>query len=46
MADQSTLVKAVIAVLHDGAKGFPDLGEHLKDSAAKSFLPAGIDEAC
>ncbi len=38
MADQSTLVKAVIAVLHDGAKGFPDLGEHLKDSQAKSFF--------
>ncbi len=38
MADQSTLVKAVIAVLHDGAKGFPDVGEHLKNAQAKSFF--------
>ena len=38
MADQTTLVKAVIAVLHDGAKGFPDLGEHLKDTQAKYFF--------
>lgn len=38
MADQTTLVKAVIAVLHDGAKGFPDVGEHLKNAQAKSFF--------
>ncbi len=36
--DQSTLVKAVIAVLHDGEKGFPDIGEHLKDTSKKSFF--------
>lgn len=35
--DQSTLVKAVIRVLNDSAKGFPDIGEHLKDTSKKSF---------
>ena len=38
MADQSTLVEAVIRVLHDSSKGFPDIGEHLKDPQAKSFF--------
>ena len=38
MADQSTLVKAVLAVLHDGEKGFPDIGEHLKDTSKKAFF--------
>ena len=38
MADQSTLVEAVIRVLHDSSKGFPDIGEHLKDNVAKSFF--------
>ena len=38
MADQNTLVEAVIRVLHDSSKGFPDLGEHLKDPQAKSFF--------
>ena len=36
--DQSTLIKAVIAVLRDGEKGFPDIGEHLKDASKKSFF--------
>ena len=38
MADQNDLVKAVIEVLHDGEKGFPDIGEHLKDPAVKSYF--------
>ena len=38
MAYQNALVKTVIEVLHDGAKGFPDIGEHLKDTSAKSFF--------
>lgn len=36
--DQSTLIKAVVRVLHDSAKGFPDVGEHLKDTSKKSFF--------
>ena len=36
--DQSTLVKAVVRVLHDSAKGFPDIGEHLKDTSKRSFF--------
>lgn len=36
--DQSTLVKAVVRVLNDSAKGFPDIGEHLKDTSKKSFF--------
>lgn len=38
MATQNELVKTVIEILNDGAKGFPDLGEHLKDPSAKSFF--------
>ena len=38
MAYQNEYVKTVIQVLHDGEKGFPDVGEHLKDPAAKSFF--------
>ncbi len=38
MANQNELVKTVIQVLNDGAKGFPDIGEHLKDPTAKSFF--------
>ena len=38
MANQNELVKTVIQVLHDGEKGFPDIGEHLKDPQAKSFF--------
>lgn len=36
--DQETLVKTVIEVLHDGEKGFADIGEHLKDPQAKAFF--------
>ncbi len=38
MADQNTLVEAVIRVLHDSSKGFPDIGEHLQDPQAKAFF--------
>lgn len=38
MANQNELVKTVIQILNDGAKGFPDIGEHLKDPMAKSFF--------
>ena len=31
-------MKTVIQVLHDGEKGFPDIGEHLKDPQAKAFF--------
>ena len=36
--DQSTLIKAVVRVLHDSAKGFPDIGEHLKDTSKRSYF--------
>ena len=38
MAYQNALVKTVIRVLHDGQKGFADIGEHLKDPQLKSFF--------
>ena len=38
MADTGALIKTVIQVLHDGEKGFPDIGEHLKNQSAKSFF--------
>lgn len=38
MAYKNEYVKTVIQVLHDGAKGFPDIGEHLQDPTAKSFF--------
>lgn len=38
MANQNEYVKTVIQVLHDGEKGFPDIGEHLKDPAVKAFF--------
>ncbi len=31
-------LKNVVEVLHDGNKGFADIGEHLKDPAAKDFF--------
>ena len=40
MADQDKAVKAVIAVLNDASKGFPDIGEHLQDPTAKAFFMA------
>jgi uncharacterized protein (TIGR02284 family) len=38
----SSAVKTVIEVLHDGHKGFAEIGEHLKDPATKTFF---IEEA-
>jgi uncharacterized protein (TIGR02284 family) len=38
MSDVNTLTKTVIEVLNDGARGFADIGEHLKDPSAKSFF--------
>ncbi len=40
MADTNDLVKTVIQVLHDGQKGFADIGEHIKDPGMKSFFMA------
>ncbi len=38
MADQNSYVKTVIEVLHDGEKGFADIGEDLKDATAKQYF--------
>ena len=38
MADQNELVKTVIQVLHDGERGYADIGEHLKEQQLKSFF--------
>lgn len=38
MADTSELVKTVIQVLHDGARGFADIGEHMKSPELKTFF--------
>ncbi len=38
MADTNEFVKTVIQVLHDGEKGFVDIGEHIKDPGMKSFF--------
>lgn len=38
MAEVNALTKTVIQVLNDGARGFADIGEHLKDPEAKSFF--------
>lgn len=38
MADENSLVKTVIQVLNDGAKGFADIGEHLKDATKKAYF--------
>ncbi len=38
MAYQNSNVKTVIQVLHDGHRGFNDIGEHLKDPQMKSFF--------
>ena len=32
------MVKTVIQVLNDGARGFPDIGEHLKSPELKTFF--------
>ena len=38
MADTNDLVKTVIQVLHDGERGFVDIGEHLKSPELKTFF--------
>ncbi len=38
MADQNELLKTVIQVLNDGARGFADTGEKLKDPAMKAYF--------
>ena len=38
MADTNTLVKTVIEVLHDGERGFADIGEHLTSPELKTFF--------
>jgi uncharacterized protein (TIGR02284 family) len=38
MADQNELVKTVIQVLHDGERGFADIGEHLQSPDLKTFF--------
>ncbi len=38
MAYQNALVKTVIQVLHDGERGFADIGEHLKNPSTKTFF--------
>lgn len=38
MAEVNVLTKTVIQILNDGSRGFADIGEHLKDPAAKEFF--------
>jgi len=38
MADSFAAIKTVIEVLHDGQKGFLDIGEHLKDPLLKRYF--------
>lgn len=38
MANENSHVKTVIEVLHDGHKGFADIGEHLKDPQIKAYF--------
>ncbi len=38
MAEANELVKTVIQVLNDGARGFADIGEHLKSPELKTFF--------
>ncbi len=38
MATENSNVKTVIQVLHDGERGFPDIGEHVKDPAIKAYF--------
>jgi uncharacterized protein (TIGR02284 family) len=39
MADQYSLVKGVIEILHDGEKGFGEIGEHWKSPELKGIFP-------
>ncbi len=38
MADSNELVKGVIEVLHDGARGFSDIGDHLQSPELKTYF--------
>lgn len=38
MAEQSAVLKAVVEVLNDGATGYKDIGEHIKDPGMKAFF--------
>lgn len=38
MAEKNSHVKTVIEVLHDGRRGFADIGEHLKDASIKAYF--------
>ena len=38
MADEKDIIKNVVAVLHDGQKGFADLEQHIKDPQVKAFF--------
>jgi uncharacterized protein (TIGR02284 family) len=38
MSDQNSNVKTVVEILHDGHKGFADIGEHLKDANLKAYF--------
>lgn len=38
MAYQNAFVKTVIQVLHDGERGFADIGEHLKNLSTKAYF--------
>jgi uncharacterized protein (TIGR02284 family) len=38
MGEMNSSIKTLIQVLHDSHQGFHDIGEHLKDGAAKQFF--------
>jgi hypothetical protein len=38
MADEKDIVKDVVEVLHDGHKGFAEIGKHLQDVAVKTYF--------
>ena len=38
MADEKDIVKDIVEVLHDGQKGFAELGKHLQDPGIKTFF--------
>jgi uncharacterized protein (TIGR02284 family) len=38
MAKEKDIVKDVVEVLHDGQKGFAELGKHLQDPQVKTFF--------
>jgi uncharacterized protein (TIGR02284 family) len=38
MAEERDIVKNIIEVLHDGQKGFAELGKHLQDPQIKTFF--------